>query len=175
MEKIEVVKPNSIHIFDVDEADNGQRIDVYLSGQFASYSRSFFGKLIDQNLVKINNAVITKKSVIVQTEDQIEVRFPETKKDPITIKENTKDLDVKIVYDHPHFLVLNKPANLMVHAPNSYSQDVTLVDWIIANFSEVQGVGCDERPGIVHRLDKDTTGLILIAKNNCSHAYILHF
>jgi len=171
MEKIELVKPNSNHTFTVDPEYGGMRIDVFLSHQFPSYSRSFFEKLIEDCCVKINDTLVRKKSVLLKENDTISVTFPLPKRDPIKIKKEAKNLDVEIVYEHPHFIVVNKPAGLMVHTPHPDSVDVTLVDWLLANFDELKNVGHVDRPGIVHRLDKDTTGLIIIPRNNCAHAY----
>jgi len=172
IEKIEVVEPGSTHTFTAQETDEGQRIDAFISSKFPSYSRSFFEKLIERQLVKINNKIIKKKSILIKPLDTIEITFPETKKKTPEFKKKLKDLDVKIVYENEHFVILNKPAGLMVHTPNPQSTAVTLVDWILENIEQVSNVGLDDRPGIVHRLDKDTTGLIIIPKNNCAHAYI---
>jgi len=171
MEKIEVVEPGSSHIFKVKEEQDGQRIDFYLSGQFTSYSRSFFEKLLKNDCVKINKKAINKKRTIIKTCDTIEVQFPEIKKKIKELKSELANLDIKIVYQNKHFAVIDKPDNLIVHATHSKNNAITLVDWILKNIDQISHVGIDDRPGIVHRLDKDTTGLIVIPKNNCSHAY----
>ncbi|MFC1842223.1 RluA family pseudouridine synthase [Candidatus Dependentiae bacterium] len=171
MEKIQIIKPGSTHTFEVTVDQEGQRIDCYLADQFKSYSRSFFEKLIEKKLVKLNNKTINKKSIPLKSSDTIEVKFPEEKKKSTDFKNKLENLNIKIVYEHKHFVILNKPSDLIVHPPYPQSQAVTLVDWILKNIDEVSNVGFDDRPGIVHRLDKDTTGLIIIPKNNCAHAY----
>jgi len=172
MEKIEVAKPGSIHIFEVQSQDDGLRLDYFVAKQFPSYSRSFFERLIERERVKLNTKTVNKKSIPIKESDTIEIKFPEIKKETINFKSKLENLDVKIVYKHKHFFILSKPDKLMVHAPHPESTAVTLVDWALANLSNISNVGFDDRPGIVHRLDKDTTGLIIIPRNNCSHAYI---
>jgi len=171
MEQIQLVEPNSVHTFTVKEDQEGQRVDLFLSEQFPSYSRSFFEKLIEQGRVKLNGKPINKKSTVLKINDTVSVQFPELKKDPVQLKKDIEKLDVKIVHEDPHFLIINKPAGLMVHAPHPDSTEVTLVDWLLAKFKELKNVGYEDRPGIVHRLDKDTSGLLIIPRNNCAHAY----
>ena len=171
MEQIQLVEPNSIHTFTVKENQEGQRVDAYLSSQFPSYSRSFFERLIEQECVKLNGKPIHKKSTPLKVDDTISIQFPEIKKDPVQVKKDAENLDVKIIHEDPHFLIISKPAGLMVHAPHPDSTDITLVDWLVAKFEDIKNVGYEDRPGIVHRLDKDTSGLLIIPRNNCSHAY----
>ena len=170
--KIEVIKPGSIHIFKAQEVDEGQRIDRFVSSKFPSYSRSFFERLIERMHVKLNDRPINKKSTPIKSCDIIRVKFPRAKKKSPEFEKHLENLQVKVVYENEHFAILNKPASLMVHAPTPQSTAITLVDWIVKNIEQVSNVGFDDRPGIVHRLDKDTTGLIIIPKNNCAHAYI---
>lgn len=171
MEKIKTIKPGSTHIFEVQDHQEGQRMDAFIASKFSSYSRNFFGKLINMNLVTLNNKSMIKKSTPLKKNDIITLKFPETKKRNPEFIKKIENLDIKIIYENKHFAILNKPDNLMVHPPHPQSGPVTLVDWILENIDGISHVGIDDRPGIVHRLDKDTTGLIIIPKNNCSHAY----
>ena len=171
VDKIQLIEPNSTHTFNVTDEQEGQRLDVFIASQFPSYSRSFFEKLIKQKNITINDKPIHRKSTPVMANDTISITFPDTKKDPVEIKKNVESLHVQIAHEHPHFLVINKPAKLLVHAPHAESEAITLVDWLIAKFDDIRSIGSDDRPGIVHRLDKDTTGLIIIPRNNCAHAY----
>jgi len=171
MEKIEIIEPGSIHTFTIEEHEEGQRIDSYIASQFPSYSRSFFEKLLERNQIKLNNKIITKKSILLKPNDTIEVKFPELNKKSPEFTKKLENLNINIIYENKHFAILNKPYDLMVHPPHPQSSAVTLVDWILKNIEDVSHVGFDDRPGIVHRLDKDTSGLIVIPKNNCSHAY----
>lgn len=144
-----------------------QRIDSFLSSHFSFYSRTFFQKLIDSNLVQINGNTITKASIILKNNDTVFVQFPP--EFTSISKQIDGDLGVGTVYEHEHFLVINKPPYLSVHAPVKESNEITLVDWLVSKFQEIKTVGSLDRPGIVHRLDKNTSGLLLVSRNNYSH------
>lgn len=145
------------------------RIDTFIAAHISGYSRSFFQKIIENGGVSLNSKIINKPSVLIRLDDKITVEFPKIL--PLgefrPLAENTQ---VDVIFEHPHFLVINKPSSLSVHPPSFQNTTPTLVDWLICHFKEVSNVGCSERPGIVHRLDKDTSGIIIIAKNNYAHA-----
>jgi 23S rRNA pseudouridine1911/1915/1917 synthase len=147
--------------------DVSKRIDIYLSERLPKFSRSFFKNLIENRHVKVNNAVIDKSSYSVKLNDLIEVNFPIY--EAIQTLGADQDLGVQIIYEHNDFLILYKPAQLVVHKPSSKSKDLTLVDWVVHNFKDLKNVGDTDRPGIVHRLDKDTSGVLVVAKNDQSH------
>lgn len=170
MEKIELETAGSIHKFIVEKDQTGQRLDFFIASHFPSYSRSFFEKLVELELVKINNKVASKKSIPLKENDTIELQFPEEKNRDQEL-DKLKELEINIVFQNQHFAILNKPANLAAHPSNNRNESITLVDWILANIEHVSNIGFDNRPGIVHRLDKDTTGLMIIPKNNCAHGY----
>jgi len=170
MEKIELLLPNSTYTFNVAEQETGLRLDVYLANRFPSYSRSFFNKLISRSFVLVNSEPALKKSITLKVNDKVAITFPMLKKFNFDSK-LVESLDVQIVHEHQHFLIINKPANLIVHSPNSSSESITLVDWLLAHFNDIKDVGYEDRPGIVHRIDKDTTGLLIIPRNNCAHAF----
>jgi len=135
-----------------------KRVDIFLSEQL-SKTRSFCQKLIGLGLVKINGKVIEKSSVKVSAGDSIKVFIPEEEKPNL----DPKEIDFEIVYEHDEYIVINKPANVVVHpAPGNF--DNTLVNGLLYKFSFEVDEG-DFRPGIVHRLDKDTSGLMIITKN----------
>lgn len=167
MEQSKNISPDSIFSFTVGEQDAGMRLDTYISNQFPAYSRSFFQGLIKQQLVQINTAIAKKPSLPIQAGDQIEVRFPPTK--TTTPQPIDPSIKVDIIFEHEHFLIVNKPAGLLVHKPSDKSIEVTLVDWLLTHFSELQSVGSSDRPGIVHRLDKDTSGLMIITRTPYAH------
>ncbi len=145
-----------------------QRIDRALTEQYPDYSRTYFQQLIDQQCVVINGGLVKKPSIQVRVGDQLEIRFPAVRLQG-ALPLPAEDLGVKLVYEHDDFLVIYKPAGLVVHAPNKYDQTVSLVDWLIHQFHELKSVGDVGRPGIVHRLDKDTSGILLVARNNIAH------
>lgn len=146
------------------------RLDAFLHKQLPQYSRTFFQELVKNGQVTINNKVATKPSQLVPNGAVLTIHFPVPQK--LTAIEGTQNLNVKIVYEHTHFLIINKPAGLTVHSPGAGHTELTLVDWLITYFTEIKDVGVIDRPGIVHRLDKDTSGLMIIARNNYAHALL---
>jgi len=164
----EFIATDSVYTIEIPENKEPIRIDKYIGEHFPLYSRSFFQRLIEQKCIVVNNKVIEKTSVIVKPHDVIIINFPSERiVTPTQITEHTSD--VKIIYEHEHFLIVNKPANLLVHAPSKTSISITLVDWIEQHYAEVSKVGYVDRPGIVHRLDKDTTGILIISRTNYAH------
>jgi len=153
------------------------RIDIFLAAYFTCYSRSFFKNCIKDSLVQKNNTLVTKDSIMVQPFDIIVITFPQQRnRESIHQEAQLLDTDVEkinkkivLVYEHDDFFIINKPARLTVHAPSVKSMLFTLSDWLILTFKELATVGSAERPGIVHRLDKDTTGLMIIPRNNSAH------
>lgn len=160
------ITPNTI--FSITQEDAHQRLDAYLNQKLPSYSRSFFQRLIQEKQILINGKPANKSSLLLKVGDVITIQFPDAKKSE-PYKELDPSVKVAIIFEHEHFFVLNKPAGLMVHTPNHSSNDATLVDWIIAHHKEIASIGQTNRPGIVHRLDKDTSGIIIIARTNYAH------
>jgi 23S rRNA pseudouridine1911/1915/1917 synthase len=150
------------------------RIDRYLTDQFPAYSRSFFKKLIDEGFISVNDVVINKQSCPVTEKDTVVVRFPGERSitgDSII----ARNLAIEIIAEHDHFYIINKPAGLIVHPPKTNSGMVTLMDWLLHHHQELQAVGYVDRPGIVHRLDKDTSGLMVIPRTNIAHKQFSDF
>ncbi len=161
MEKIVYIVENDAH---------GRRIDQALSLHCPSYSRSFFQQLIRTDSVYLNGIPLKKPSVSVKTGDLIEVALqPPKALGALTLP--AEDMGVSVLFEHDEFLIVYKPAGLVMHAPSSHSQLVTLVDWLVLSFKTLTSVGPYDRPGIVHRLDKDTTGILIVPKNNRAHAH----
>lgn len=140
------------------------RLDQFLMQAVPGHSRTYFQRLIDNKCITINNKCVTKHSTLIKGEETIEILFPEPI--PLESKITAHNLTIPIVYEHPDFLIINKPAGLMVHKPAHHIDQPTLVDWLIYTFKDLSEIGSPERPGIVHRLDKDTSGLMIIARNN---------
>lgn len=159
--------PGSTISLVVEESHAGQRIDKYLSQALPSYSRSFFQHLIDDGNITVNGHQ-AKSSSMVKSADTIQITLPNSEKRPIFTPVNT-DLGIEIVATHEHFFIINKPANLLVHQTEVPTSDPTVVDWLLSNHHELIDVGSIERPGIVHRLDKETSGLLVISRTNYAH------
>jgi 23S rRNA pseudouridine1911/1915/1917 synthase len=146
---------------------DGVRIDSWLAKKLVEYSRSYLKKLIDQDLVYVNGEKI-KSNYKLKNGDEISISIPEPKKVDI----EPENIPLEILYEDNYILAINKPKGMVVHpAAGHYSG--TLVNAIMNycgdNLSDINGV---IRPGIVHRLDKDTSGVLIIAKNNEAHKAI---
>ena len=161
------MESNSIINLIVQDNDAGTRIDKYLSQILPQYSRNFFQQLIDTNSVTINN-ILAKSSTLVKSGDQIAISIPRQPERPIFVPVNN-DLGIKILYTHQHFFIIYKPAGLLVHQTEAHSTAPTVVDWLLTNYEELKDIGTIERPGIIHRLDKDTSGVMVIARTNYAH------
>jgi 23S rRNA pseudouridine1911/1915/1917 synthase len=156
----ESVDPGSSFNFTVEVADIEKRLDVYLSDIFLAYSRSYFKRLIDKDLIKVNEKKV-KAGYVLREGDKVSVTFPSLP-EPKDLPPFDKDLGIKLVAEEPEFIILYKPVGVIVHKPNDYSEEVTLVDWLVSSYPHIKKVGVPERPGIVHRLDKDTSGLLIV-------------
>lgn len=142
--------------------DGGERIDKYLS-QKISLSRSQIQDLIDKGLIKVNEKEV-KSSYKVKVGDKIEVIVPPPEETEI----KPQDIPIEIVYEDDDIVIINKPKGMVVHPAHGHYND-TLVNALLYRIKNLSGIGGEIRPGIVHRLDKDTTGLLIIAKNDISH------
>lgn len=147
----------------------GIRIDKFISQYFEQYSRSFLQKLFEKNQVLVNGSTKVKPSYSLRIGDTIVINFPETVGGK-EIKPIPDNVAITTIAKEHDFLIINKPAGLVVHAPNSNYQPATLGDWVAQTHEEIAHVGLIDRPGIVHRLDKNTSGLMIIARNNAAHA-----
>ncbi len=150
--------------FTVRARSGAKRIDHYLHSRFPDYSRSVFQKVIDAGAVLVNGQVV-KASYRIQLADVVRVWLPElTHELP-----QPEDIPLSIVYEDDYFLVVDKPPGMVVH-PAKGNWQGTLVNALQFRFDSLSKVSGEHRPGIVHRLDRDTSGLILVAKDDASHA-----
>lgn len=142
----------------------GERIDKYLSEQLEDMTRSHIQKLIKENMVRVNGMTV-KSNFKLSASDQIEVEIPELK-EPDILPEN---IPLDILYEDQDILIVNKPKGMVVHpAPGHYTG--TLVNAIMYHCKDnLSGINGVMRPGIVHRIDMDTTGSLLICKNDRAH------
>ncbi len=147
--------------------DEAIRADKYIAGVFEELTRSHIQKLIDSENVSINGKICTKKT-IVKTGDEITICIPE----PEVLDAKPQDIPLDIVYEDDDVIIVNKPRNMVVHPANG-NPDGTLVNALMHKckdkLSTINGV---IRPGIVHRIDKDTTGILMVAKNDSSHLFL---
>lgn len=148
----------------VQNNEKGVRLDSYITKKLNDLSRANIQRLIEDGNILVNSAK-QKISYKVNSGDKIEITIPEPKK--IDLK--PQDIKVEIVYEDNDIIVVNKPKGLVVH-PAVGNPDATLVNAIMNICKDsLSGIGGEVRPGIVHRLDKDTTGLLIVAKNDKAH------
>jgi len=149
----------------ITEETRGTRLDLVLSAGLEDYSRSFIQKLFEKGAVTVNGQVCTSKKYKCVEGDLVEIQIP----DPEKLEAEAEDIPISVVYEDGDLLVVDKPAGMVVHpAPGNYSG--TLVNALMYHcgdqLSSINGV---IRPGIVHRIDKDTSGLLVVAKTDKAH------
>lgn len=148
-----------------DIAAAAGRLDKVSVSLFPTLSRARVQALITSGQVKLNNKIVMSNKTDVATGDRIEITIPPA----VPAEPAAQDIALKIVFEDEHMLVIDKPAGLVVH-PAPGSPDGTLVNALLAHCSEtLSGIGGVARPGIVHRLDKDTSGLMVVAKHDRAH------
>ena len=146
------------------EEDKGQRLDTYIAKIDENITRTSAQRLIEEENILVNGKK-QKVSYKIQNNDKITIEIPEPKQ--IELKAQNIPLDV--IYEDSDIIVINKPKGMVVHPANG-NPDGTLVNAILSRCKDsLSGIGGEIRPGIVHRLDKDTTGLLIVAKNDKSH------
>ncbi len=143
----------------IQEQDVGFRLDVFLNQKFPGYSRSYFYRLIKNRYVLVNNQP-TKSGYLLRIGDVVQVHFKQVETELIPAP-----IPIEIVYEDADVIVINKPAGLVVH-PGKGNETNTLVNALLHYTDALADSGERVRPGIVHRLDKDTSGLIVIARND---------
>jgi len=150
--------------FEVPADSDGQRLDRVLVSMLADHSRSRLQRLIADGCVRVGGTVAVKPNTIVHGGDRIEVDVPAPR--PSAVEPEPLDLD--ILYQDPDLAVLNKPAGMVVH-PGAGHASGTLVNALLHHMDDLSGIGGERRPGIVHRLDRGTSGVMVVAKNDASH------
>jgi 23S rRNA pseudouridine1911/1915/1917 synthase len=151
----------------ITEEDAGSRLDIVLTKLLPELTRSNLKKIIELNQVKINNIIINSPSKKLKINDNIEINLlpkQEIKIEPYKTKLN-------IVFEDKDILVINKPAGMVVH-PGAGNYTKTLVNALIYKYKKLSDLNGSTRPGIVHRIDKETSGLLVVAKNNKAHAHL---
>lgn len=151
--------------FTVTSDHAGSRLDKYLAGQLPEHSRTRLKALVQEGAVRVDDQVETDPNRKLQCGAQIRIAVP----DALPAEPQAEAIPLDIVYEDSDLIVINKPAGLVVHPAAGHASG-TLVNALIAHCGEsLSGIGGVKRPGIVHRLDKDTTGLLVIAKNDRAH------
>ncbi len=143
---------------------NYKRLDIFLSEQTEEFTRSRIKKLIEEGQVSVGGNIIVKAGETVKEGEEVIVTVPE----PIEYAVKAENIPIDIVYEDKDFAVVNKPQGMTVHIGNG-NESGTLVNALLYALDSLSGIGGVLRPGIVHRIDKDTTGLLVVAKNDKAH------
>jgi len=151
----------------ITEENSEKRIDRFLSENFSEYSRSFFQKLIKENRVLVNQAEI-KSNYKLNKNDMVEITIP----DPEVLDVEPENIPLDILYEDEDVIVVNKPKGMVVH-PSAGHYTNTLVNALLYHCKDqLSGINGMMRPGIVHRIDQNTTGSLVVCKNDFSHNYL---
>ena len=152
--------------FIVSEKDVGSRLDIFLSKKINYLTRSNIKKIIDSNNVKINDKILNLPSKIIKLNDTIKIKLEEKKSEEL----KPYNINLDICYEDNDILIINKPKGMVVH-PGAGNFENTLANALVHKYkNKLSNINGELRPGIVHRIDKETSGLLVIAKNNFSHA-----
>jgi 23S rRNA pseudouridine1911/1915/1917 synthase len=149
--------------FIAEAANAGERLDHYLQARMSGYSRARLQSWIKNGLVTVNGAQ-SKPSTLLRGGERIEV----SPADLPPLKAEPEDAPIEILYEDPSVIAVNKPAGLVVHA-GAGAHSGTLVNRLVHHFATLSQVGGELRPGIVHRLDRGTSGVLLVARNDAAH------
>jgi 23S rRNA pseudouridine1911/1915/1917 synthase len=154
----------SKELIEIVAESDAPRLDAYLSQQLNQLSRSYIQKLISEGAVYVNGAVLQSKKEKVAAGDAITIELPE----PEVLNIVPENIPIEIVYEDEDVIVVNKPQGMVVHpAPGHYTG--TLVNALMFHAKQLSSINGKIRPGIVHRIDKDTSGLLMVAKNDHAH------
>ena len=156
---------NITQTYQIQTEHNGKRLDQFLMSATEGVSRTYLQKLIRDGAVTINDKVSKQPSRTLRFGDQICLSLPDSR--PLETGQ-PENIPLDILYEDNHLIVLNKPAGMLVH-PASGVNEGTLVNALLAHCADLSGIGGVERPGIVHRLDKDTSGVLVVAKTDVVH------
>ncbi|TLD85303.1 RluA family pseudouridine synthase [Helicobacter sp. MIT 11-5569] len=158
-------KTESLETFSIPSENNGVRADIFLS-KILNISRSKAQTLIQKKEILLNSLPLEKYGIALKTGDKLTLKLQAK-----PLKDSTpQDFNIPILYEDEEILILNKPTNLLVHRTNPQDLQFTLVDYLKDKGFKLSNLGDSYRLGIVHRLDKNTSGAIVIAKNNATHA-----
>jgi len=151
----------------VFNSNNSERLDKFLCTMFPECSRSHIQRLINEGYVLLNGNTPKKTGIFLEKNDEVIIHFPEP--EPLGIQ--PENIPLNIIYEDSNVVVVNKPAGMVVH-PSAGHQSGTLVHALLGQNPFLEGIGGKHRPGIVHRLDKNTSGIIIVAKNEKSHQWL---
>ena len=149
------------------EGEKAERLDKFLVSRFAEFSRARLQGLIADGFVSVNGVPAKKSGQAIEPGMEIEVRVPP----PVPTGLVGEDIPLDIIFENEDLIIVNKPAGMVVH-PAAGHDSGTLVHAVLGYDPDMEGIGGEERPGLVHRLDKETSGLIVLAKNERAHRWL---
>ena len=155
------------HHFKVGEESRGERLDAWLAQRLDGVSRARIGRAIELNLVEVNGALPRKAGVKLRAGDQLSITIAP----PEPLRAVPQDIPLEIMHLDSDLVVVNKPAGMVVH-PSPGHHDGTLVNALLHHVGALSDGSAPERPGIVHRLDKDTSGVLVVARNPATHTHL---
>jgi len=157
---------NSIATFRVHPQDSAKRLDVFLSERDPALSRSRIKRLIEMGKVQVGGRR-AKAGLRLRENDEVTLTLPEAQR----LEVQAEDIPLKVLYEDRHLIVVDKPAGMVVH-PGAGNDSGTLVNALLHRCPDLAGIGGVLRPGIVHRLDKDTSGVLVVAKDDLAHRFL---
>ena len=156
---------NETTVYHIEKEQHGTRLDRFLMRATADMSRTYLQRLIRNGDVTVNDKVAKQPSYLLRDGDRVCLTLPPPRPLDTIVPEH---IPLDILHEDSHLLVLNKPAGMLVHPANGVYTG-TLVNALLAHCTGLSGIGGVERPGIVHRLDKDTSGILVVAKTDVAH------
>ena len=154
--------------YTVEESQSGMRLDKFLTEIYPDQTRSFLQKLVKSGEIKVNGKPVTKAGFVVEAGDQVSASIPA----PQAVEIEAENIPLDILYEDADVLIVNKPKGMVVH-PSAGHYSGTLVNAIMYHCADsLSGINGEIRPGIVHRIDMDTTGALIICKNDAAHVDI---
>lgn len=155
-----------VEVFRFDE-EGSERLDKFLVSCLPEFSRARLQGLIAEGFVLINNVAAKKAGQVIEQGAEVQVRIPP----PVPSGLVGENIPLDIIFENDDLIVVNKPAGMVVH-PSAGHYSGTLVNAVLGYDPDLEGIGGEERPGLVHRLDKETSGLIILAKNEQAHNWL---
>ncbi len=149
------------------QGEEKQRLDKYLVTCLSEFSRSRMQELIKEGFVSVQGHVVTKTGLLLENKQTVTIRIPPTQ--PVELL--PEDIPLEIIFENKDVLIINKSAGMVVH-PSAGHSSGTLVHAALSHLPASGGINGELRPGVVHRLDKDTSGLIILAKNDYAHQWL---
>lgn len=158
---------NACEVFTVGSQDTNSRIDIYLAQHVKGMSRNRVQGLIEEGRVTVNESLCEDKNYRLKQGDRVSINVPP----PEQVSLEAENIELDIIYEDQDLLVINKPGGMVVHPAPGHSRG-TMVNALLGHCRDLSGIGGVIRPGIVHRLDKDTTGLLIAVKNDLAYSEI---